>query len=102
MGTVREVLRIPDVRRIELGWALTVVGEMAGTVALVVYGYGEGGGAPVAAEGGPARSSSMRTAKEARHSSRRTASPGRLGRSASGSSWPHSRTGYAATVCCAS
>jgi MFS family permease len=51
MGTVREVLRIPDVRRIELGWALTVVGEMAGTVALVVYAYGEGGAALVAAYG---------------------------------------------------
>jgi CRP-like cAMP-binding protein/predicted MFS family arabinose efflux permease len=49
MGTVREVLRTPDVRRIELGWALTVVGEMAGTVALVVYAYGEGGAALVAA-----------------------------------------------------
>ncbi len=49
MGTVREVLKVPDVRRIELGWALVVVGELAGTVALIVYAYDQGGAALVAA-----------------------------------------------------
>ena len=41
-------------RRIELGWGLSVVGEIAGTVALVVYAYGEGG-APLVAVYGVAR-----------------------------------------------
>jgi Cyclic nucleotide-binding domain len=43
------VLRVPDVRRIELGWALSVIGELAGTVSLVVYAFGEGGATLVAA-----------------------------------------------------
>src|SRR5215204_1146139 len=49
IGTVTEVLRAPDVRRIELGWGLSVIGELAGTVSLVVYAYGEGGATLVAA-----------------------------------------------------
>ncbi|WP_405064944.1 cyclic nucleotide-binding domain-containing protein [Kribbella sp. NBC_01510] len=49
MGVIREVLRVPDVRRIELGWGLLVVGKLAGNVALVVYAYEEGGATLVAA-----------------------------------------------------
>jgi MFS family permease len=45
------VLRVPDVRRIELGWGLSVIGELAGTVSLVVYAIGEGGATLVAAYG---------------------------------------------------
>jgi hypothetical protein len=47
----REALRSPDVRRIELGWALSVVGEFASTVALVVFAYAAGGAALVAVYG---------------------------------------------------
>ncbi len=47
----REALRSPDVRRIELGWGLSVVGEFASTVALVVFAYGEGGAPLVAVYG---------------------------------------------------
>src|SRR5215472_8064895 len=36
-------------RRIELGYGLSITGELAGTVALVVYGLGAGGAALVAA-----------------------------------------------------
>ena len=48
MGAVRDALRQSDVRRIELGWGLSVTGELAGTVALVVYAFGAGG-APLVA-----------------------------------------------------
>jgi len=48
VGAVRDALRQPDVRRIELGWGLSVTGELAGTVALVVYAFGAGG-APLVA-----------------------------------------------------
>jgi len=44
-----EVLRLPDVRRIELGWGASVVGELAGQVTLVVYSFGAGGAVLVAA-----------------------------------------------------
>jgi predicted MFS family arabinose efflux permease len=43
------VLRVPDVRRIELGWGASVVGELAGQVTLVVYAFGAGGAVLVAA-----------------------------------------------------
>src|SRR5262249_61114837 len=36
-------------RRIELGYGLSITGELAGTVALVVYALGAGGAALVAA-----------------------------------------------------
>ena len=44
MGTVREALQLPDMRRIELGYGLSITGELAGTVALVVYAVNAGGG----------------------------------------------------------
>jgi MFS family permease len=47
--TVRNLLRLPDVRRIELGWGASVIGELAGQVTLVVYSFGQGGAALVAA-----------------------------------------------------
>jgi MFS family permease len=43
------VLRLPDVRRIELGWGASVVGELAGQVTLVVYAFDAGGAVLVAA-----------------------------------------------------
>jgi hypothetical protein len=48
VGTVRDALRLPDMRRIELGHGLSITGELAGTVALVVYAFGAGGAALVA------------------------------------------------------
>jgi len=47
--TVRDVLQLPDVRRIELGWGASVIGELAGQVTLVVYSFDKGGAALVAA-----------------------------------------------------
>ena len=44
-----DVLRLPDVRRIELGWGASVIGELAGQVTLVVYSFGAGGAVLVAA-----------------------------------------------------
>ena len=49
MGTVRDALQLPGMRRIELGYGLSVTGELAGTVALVVYAISAGGAALVAA-----------------------------------------------------
>src|SRR5580704_4149946 len=49
VGTVRDALELPDMRRIELGYGLSITGELAGTVALVVYALGAGGAALVAA-----------------------------------------------------
>jgi hypothetical protein len=43
------VLRVPDVRRIELGWGASVIGELAGQVTFVVYAFGAGGAVLVAA-----------------------------------------------------
>jgi hypothetical protein len=43
------VLRVPDVRRIELDWGASVIGELAGQVTLVVYAFGAGGAVLVAA-----------------------------------------------------
>jgi len=43
------VLRLPDVRRIELGWGASVIGELAGQVTVVVYAFDEGGAVLVAA-----------------------------------------------------
>ena len=50
-AVIREALRAPDVRRIELGWGLSVVGEFASTVALVVFAYAAGGAGLVAVYG---------------------------------------------------
>lgn len=47
-GTVSDVLRLPDVRRIELGWGASVIGELAGQVTLVVYAFDAGGAVLVA------------------------------------------------------
>ena len=44
-----DVLRLPDVRRIELGWGASVIGELAGQVTLVVYAFDQGGTVLVAA-----------------------------------------------------
>jgi hypothetical protein len=49
MGTVRDALQLPGMRRIEAGYGMSVTGELAGTVALVVYALGAGGAALVAA-----------------------------------------------------
>ena len=46
--TIYDVLRLPDVRRIELGWGTSVVGELAGQVTLVVYAFDRGGAVLVA------------------------------------------------------
>ena len=43
-----DVLRLPDVRRIELGWGASVIGELAGQVTLVVYAFDAGGAVLVA------------------------------------------------------
>src|SRR4029450_12278355 len=50
-AVIREALRSPDVRRIELGWGLSGVGEFASTGALVVSAYAEGGAGLVAVYG---------------------------------------------------
>ena len=47
----RETLRSPDIRRIELGWGFSVVGEGASTVALVVFAFAGGGAGLVAVYG---------------------------------------------------
>jgi Cyclic nucleotide-binding domain/Major Facilitator Superfamily len=49
VGTVRDALQLPDMRRIELGYGLSITGELAGTVALVVYALSAGGATLVAA-----------------------------------------------------
>ena len=49
VGTPSDALRLPGVRRIELGWGLSVTGELAGTVSLVVYAFSAGGAPLVAA-----------------------------------------------------
>lgn len=51
MGPIRDVLRLPNCRRIEVGWLATLAGELAGTIALLVYAHAEGGAALVAAYG---------------------------------------------------
>jgi hypothetical protein len=50
-ATFREALRSPNVRRIELGWGFSVVGEAASTVALVVFAFAAGGAGLVAVYG---------------------------------------------------
>jgi hypothetical protein len=49
VGTVRGALQLPDMRRIELGYGMSITGELAGTVAVVVYAVSVGGAALVAA-----------------------------------------------------
>jgi len=49
VGTVRDALQLPGMRRIELGYGLSITGELAGTVALVVYAVSAGGAGLVAA-----------------------------------------------------
>ncbi len=50
-GALRDVLRLPDVRRLELGWGLSLVGFFASTIALFVYAFDEGGATLVAIYG---------------------------------------------------
>jgi hypothetical protein len=50
-GALRDVLRLPDVRRLELGWGLSLVGYFASTIALFVYAFDEGGATLVAIYG---------------------------------------------------
>ena len=49
MGTVRDALQLPGMRRIELGYGMSITGELAGTVALTVYALSAGGAPLVAA-----------------------------------------------------
>ena len=51
MGAIRDVLRVPDCRRIETGWFASLAGELAGTIALLVHAHNEGGAALVALYG---------------------------------------------------
>ena len=51
MGAIRDVLRVPDCRRIEAGWFASLAGELAGSITLLVYAYNEGGAALVAIYG---------------------------------------------------
>jgi MFS family permease len=51
MGAIRDVLRVPDCRRIEAGSFASLAGELAGSIALLVYAYNEGGAALVAIYG---------------------------------------------------
>jgi hypothetical protein len=51
MNVIRELLRLREVRRVEAGWGLSLAGNLAATVALVVYAYAEGGPGLVAVYG---------------------------------------------------
>jgi predicted MFS family arabinose efflux permease len=48
---LRDVLRLPDVRRLELAWGLTLVGFFGSTIALFVYAFEQGGATLVAIYG---------------------------------------------------
>ena len=48
---LRNVLRLPHVRRLELAWGLSLVGFFASTIALFVYAFEEGGATLVAIYG---------------------------------------------------
>lgn len=48
MGVLGDVARVPDVRRVEAGWALCLTGGMVATVALLIYAF-KAGGAPLVA-----------------------------------------------------
>jgi predicted MFS family arabinose efflux permease len=48
VGTVRDALQVPDIRRIELGYGVSLTGETAGMVSVMVYAFTVGG-APLAA-----------------------------------------------------
>lgn len=50
-GALRDVLRLPDVRRLELAWGLCLVGYFSSTIALFVYAFDEGGATLVAIYG---------------------------------------------------
>lgn len=51
MGLLREVLRLPDLRRLEAAWGFAQIGGHCSTVALFVYAYAEGGALAAAAYG---------------------------------------------------
>src|ERR671934_1916031 len=46
-GALREVYRNPSLRRLELGWAGSIIGSWAYAVALAVYAYRHGGASAV-------------------------------------------------------
>jgi MFS family permease len=46
-----DALRQPDIRRLELGWGLSLAGTFSYTVAMLAYTYAEGGASLVAAYG---------------------------------------------------
>jgi predicted MFS family arabinose efflux permease len=48
---LRDVLRLPHVRRLELAWGLSLMGFFASTIALFVYAFEEGGATLVAIYG---------------------------------------------------
>jgi hypothetical protein len=48
VGTVRDALQLPEIRRIEFGYGMSWTGEQAGVVSLLVYAF-NAGGAPLAA-----------------------------------------------------
>jgi hypothetical protein len=50
-GALRDVPRLPDVRRLELAWGLCLVGYFSSTIALFVYAFDEGGATLVAIYG---------------------------------------------------
>jgi hypothetical protein len=50
-NALRDVLRLADVRRLELAWGLSLVGFFASTIALFVYAFDEGGATLVAIYG---------------------------------------------------
>jgi MFS family permease len=42
-GALVETFRVPDLRRVELAWALSVTADWVSTIVLAVYAYGVGG-----------------------------------------------------------
>jgi MFS family permease len=50
-GIALDALRQPEIRRLEVGWALSLLGTFGYTVALLAYSYSEGGAGLVAAYG---------------------------------------------------
>jgi hypothetical protein len=51
MGAVRDVLTVPEVRWLELGWGCSVTGELSGAIAVSIYAFHQGGAALVGVYG---------------------------------------------------
>ncbi|MGH8829112.1 MAG: hypothetical protein ACRDVZ_16230, partial [Jiangellaceae bacterium] len=51
MSALTEIARLPDVRRVELAWALSLTGGAVSTIALLVYCFDAGGATLVALYG---------------------------------------------------